>query len=120
MRCTPHFVEEKVTLSGCAMIDKLNKLVAVAEAMATEWNEACIGVDGIEVQVEGHGGIVRLGRMREYPVYHPDENVYMPEYAMYYDNYYFTWVEDTWVRNVSEYQASTPVYVEQEEDELPF
>jgi len=103
------------------MIDRLKKLVAVAEEMATEWNEACVGVDGIEVQVEGHGGIVRLGRVREYAVYSPDENVYMPEYAMYYDNFYFTWVDDTWVRNVSEYlKAPSPVYVEQEEDELPF
>jgi hypothetical protein len=104
------------------MLDKLNKLVAVAEAMAAQRNEMCVGVDGIEVQVDGHGGIVRLGMMREYAVYHPDENQYMPEYGMDYDSYYFTWVDDTWVRNVSEYlEAPSPVYVQEEDwDELPF
>ena len=112
----------RVILAGCAMLDKLNKLVAVAEAMAAQRNEMCVGVDGIEVQVDGHGGIVRLGMMREYAVYHPDENQYMPEYGMDYDSYYFTWVDDTWVRNVSEYlEAPSPVYVQEEDwDELPF
>lgn len=104
------------------MLDKLNKLVAVAEAMAAQRNEMCVGVDGIEVQVDGHGGIVRLGMMREYAVYHPDENQYMPEYGMDYDSYYFTWVDNDWVRNVSEYlEAPSPVYVQEEDwDELPF
>jgi hypothetical protein len=104
------------------MIDRLNKLVAVAEAMAAEWNEMCVGVDGIEVQVEGHGGIVRLGMMREFPVYYPDENQYMPEYAMDYSSFYYTWGEYGWVKDEPMVvEAASPFEVREEEwDELPF
>lgn len=104
------------------MIDKFRKLVAVAEAMVAEWHEMCLGVEGMHVHVEYNQGFVRLGMVREYAVYHPDENQYMPEYAMDYNTYYFTWVDDTWVRNVPErLEAPSPVYVENEDwDELPF
>ena len=104
------------------MIDKFKKLVAVAEAMAAEWGEMGFGVDGIEVQVEGLGGIVRLGMMREFPVYYPDENQYMPEYAMDYSSFYYTWGEYGWVKDEPMIVgAANPFEVrEQEIDELPF
>jgi hypothetical protein len=104
------------------MIDKFRKLVAVAEEMATSWNENEVCVDAVEIQVEGHGGIVRLGRMREYAVYHPDENQYMPEYAMDYDSYYYTWIDGRWMKDEPMIvEARSPVWTEEEEwDELPF
>lgn len=100
------------------MIDKFVKLVAVAEEMATAWNDEGDSVAGMSVQVEGNQGVVRVGAMREYGVYHPDENVYMPEYGVDYNDCYFTWTEGKWVRELPK-----PVMVSEcvvEEDELPF
>jgi len=111
-----------VVLFHCAMIDKFNKLVAVAEVMVAEWNEMTIGVTGVEVRVEGLGGTVRLGMMREFAVYHPDENQYMPEYAMDYDSYYFTWIDNRWMKDEPMIVgAPSPFELREEEvDELPF
>jgi len=103
------------------MIDKFRKLVAVAEDMAAQRNEMCVGVDGIDVHVEGHEGMVRLGMMGEYAVYYPDENQYMPEYGMDYVTYYYTWVDDAWVKKEPVYLvANSPFEENQEFDELPF
>jgi hypothetical protein len=109
-------------LFDCAMLDRFQKLVAVAEAMVAEWHERSLGVNGMNVHVEYNQGFVRLGMVREYAVYYPDENQYMPEYAMDYVTYYFTWVDDTWVKDVPEcLEAPKPVYVKEEDwDELPF
>ena len=99
------------------MIDKFRKLVAVAEDMAAEWSEKGMDVCGMEVHVEGHGGIIKLGQWREYPVYYPDENQYMPEYGIDYSSYYYSWIDQAWVKD-------EPMVVEVREredwvDELP-
>lgn len=107
-------------LSLSAMLDRFKKLVAVAEEMVTEYNNAGHNVDGMNVHVECNQGFIRLGTMREYAVYYPDENQYMPEYALDYDTYYFTWVDNTWVKDVPKC-LEAPVHVEEEDwDELPF
>jgi hypothetical protein len=104
------------------MIDKFRKLVAVTEEMATEWNQMGLDVVGMEVSVEGHGGIVRLGMGREYPVYHPDENQYMPEYCIDYITYYFSWLDGQWVKDEPMVVEAANPFEEREEeiDELPF
>jgi hypothetical protein len=101
------------------MIDMFRKLVAVAEERATALNNAGHNVDGMNVHVEYNQGFVRLGMVREYAVYHPDENQYMPEYAMDYDSYYYTWVGEEWVYQVPKVYERVAVE-EQEPDELPW
>jgi len=104
------------------MLDKFRKLVAVAEEMATSWNEMGLDVSGMEVQVEGHGGIVRVGTWREYAVYHPDENQHMPEYCMDYTTYYYTWIDGQWMKDEPMIvEAASPFEMREEEiDDLPF
>ena len=104
------------------MIDKLNKLVAVAEEMATAWDDIRFNMSGIEVVVDGLGGIVRLAVGREYPVYYPDENQYMPEYCVEYVSYYFSWIDGQWVKDEPMVVEAANPFEEREEeiDELPF
>lgn len=118
MRCTP--VNAAVLLSHSVMIDKFRKLVAVAEEMATEWNNAGDCVEGMDVQVQGSRGVVRVGVMREYPVYFPDENVYMPEYGVDYIDYYYNWVDGEWVREFPKPAIVSMVDPFVVEDPLPF
>ena len=109
------------------MLDKYRKLVAVAEDMAAEWHECEESVEGIELSVELNVGTISIGRMREYAVYCPDENQYMPDYAMDYRNTYFDWVDGDWVKRVPEvikYERKFDPFVTTDPfafvDELPF
>ena len=102
------------------MLDKFNKLVAVAVAMATQRSENEVSVNGMDVHIEENSGFVRFGMWREYAVYYPDENQYMPEYCMDYATYYFGWKDGEWVERK---ETSIPAFdklVETEADELPF
>lgn len=101
------------------MLDKFRKLVAVAEEMATAWGEYGESVEGLDVQVEGSQGCVRLGRMTQFAVYHPDENVYMPEYGVDYNTYYYNWIDGEWVKQSPKVSERVAVE-EQESDELPW
>ena len=74
------------------------KLVAVAEEIATQWNSIEWDVEGIKVKVEGVRGKISFGGLVEHPVYHPDENVFMPEYGMEYSTLEYKWVNDEWER----------------------
>ena len=94
----PPINSERFILFDSTMMNKFKKLVAVAEEMATQWELVSTDVEGIHVSVEGVKGIISLGGVIEYPVYHPDENVYMPEYGLEYTRLEFKWVNDTWER----------------------
>lgn len=98
------------------MIDKFRKLVALAESIATRYNDAGDTVEGFNVHVELNNGFVRVGIMQEHAVYHPDENVYMPEYHVSYNTYMYDWVDNKWVKKVTTYAPLD----EDEVDELPF
>lgn len=74
------------------------KLVAVAEEMATQWSANDCEIEGINVIVEGVRGKISFGGVVEYPVYHPDENQYMPEYGLQYSTLEWKWVNDEWER----------------------
>ena len=109
------------------MLDKYIKLVAVAEDMVTELHECEESVEGIEVSVELNVGTISIGRMREFATYHPDENQYMPDYAMDYKNTYFDWTDDAWVKRapaVVKYERNFDPFVTTDPfadvDELPF
>jgi hypothetical protein len=106
------------------MLDKYRKLVAVAEDMAAEWHECEMSVEGIQVSVELNVGIIRIGMMREYAVYCPDENQYEPSYAMDYTDTYFDWVDGDWVKRVPEVVEYKRPHLEYNPfeyiDELPF
>jgi hypothetical protein len=84
-------------------------------------------VEGIQVSVELNVGTVSIGMMREFAVYCPDENQYMPDYAMDYRNTYFDWVDGDWVKRVPEvvkYERNFDPFVTIDPfafvDELPF
>ena len=104
------------------MIDKFKKLVAVAEAMAAEWGEMGVDVEGVEVQVEGLGGTVKLGTTHVGGSYCPDDNVVHPVYYIGYDTRYYSWRDNSWVKDEPMIVgAPSPFEVrEQEIDELPF
>ena len=105
------------------MIDRYKKLVAVAEDMATRLIELGVSVDGVVVEVEGHGGIVRLGSGDVIgSSYCPDDNVYQPVFGVDYRNYYFSWTSEEWIEDEI---VPSQVFLAQigeanVEDELPF
>ena len=121
-RCTP-LVGEEVVLYHSAMINKFIKLVAVAEAMAAGWEESGMDVQGVEVMVEGVGGVVKIGNVEVTGSYCPDDNVVHPIFYVDYKSHYFTWVDNEWVRDepisiIKE--AMSPFGQNEEFDELPF
>jgi hypothetical protein len=109
------------------MLDKYRKLVAVAEDMASEWNDCEMSVEGIEVSVELNVGTVSIGMMREYAIYCSEENQYEPSYAMDYTKTVFDWVDGDWVKREPEivkYERNFDPFVTVDPfafvDELPF
>ena len=102
------------------MIDKFVKLVAVAEAMATAWNDAGDCVEGMDVQVECNQGVVRVGVFGIVGVnFSSDDNVHFPEYGVDYRNYYYDWIDGEWILNQPKVVGQSFVEVE-EIDPLPF
>lgn len=117
----PPTKERTVILSYCTMMYTFNKLVAVAEVMAAGWEDH-LSFAGLEVSVEGNQGFVRLGELKEYPVYSPDENVCMPEYRVDYHTFSFLWKDGEWVMQKREAERVVDLRQETEHelDELPF
>lgn len=103
------------------MLDRYNKLVAVAEEMVTEYNNVGHSVEGIVVDVEGDFGVIRVGVFGLVSSsYCPDENVVMPEYGVVYYSEPYTWNDGMWEKPMA--QPTTPMMItsSEEEDELPF
>lgn len=103
------------------MMDKYNKLVAVAEDMAAVWNEAGNDVSGIKVCMEDNVGWVGLGQWCVVGRYYSsDDNVVFPEYGIDYKMYYFTWTGSEWIEDKREVRVELVQTEEEEWDELPF
>ena len=107
-------------LSRYAMLDRFKKLVAVAEEMATKRHNAGESVEGIDVQVEGSQGVVRVGVYAVVGVtFSSDDNVHFPEYGVDYWNYYYDWRGEGWVEHQPLVQTEAVGFCE-EADDLPF
>jgi hypothetical protein len=106
------------------MLDKYKKLVIVAEAMVAEMHACQECVEGVEVSIELNVGVIRLGRMREYAVYCPEENQYEPSYAIdYTTDRCYDWIENEWMKRVPKIQErhhSVEYNPFEYIDELPF
>jgi len=105
------------------MLDRFKKLVAVAEEMVTAWEKYGMDVQGMEVLVEGEGGVVKIANVEVTGSYCPDDNVVYPIYYVDYKSHYFTWIDNDWVRNepISIIKEAISPFEEKEEfDELPF
>lgn len=101
------------------MLDKLRKLVAVAEDMATAWNDGGQSVEGVDVHVELNEGLVRVGVFGVVGVnFSSDDNVHFPEYGVDYYTYLYDWVDGEWVERIpaGHYAENKP----EEMDDLPF
>jgi hypothetical protein len=102
------------------MIDKLNKLVAVAEEMATKWNESGECVEGVVVEVEGNFGVVRIGVHGIIGSnFSHDDNVHFPEYGVVYYSEPFNWEDGGWKEALPQPMVWSGV-AEEDADELPF
>lgn len=101
------------------MLDKLRKLVAVAEDIAAEVDESGYSVDGINVHVEGDQGFVRVGHHGIVGVtFSSDDNVHFPEYGIDYYTYLYDWRDGEWVERIpAEYYSGNKP---EEVDDLPF
>ena len=118
----PIFLEGFI-LFHSTMIDRYKKLVAVAEDMATRLNDAGVSVDGVVVEVEGHGGIVRIGSCDIIgSSYCSDDNVHHPVFGVDYRSYYFSWINGEWIEDEIVLPQMDLAQIEEANviDELPF
>lgn len=103
------------------MIDRFKKLVAVAEDMASKWNDKNLSVEAICSWVEEDKGFVKIGTMGVVGVtYSHDDNCQFPEYGVVYTHYTFDWIDGEWkeiVPTVFEVMAVSDLELF---DELPF
>jgi hypothetical protein len=103
------------------MMDKFKKLVAVAEDMASKWNQKALSVEGICAWVEEDKGFVKIGTMGIVGVtYSHDDNCQFPENGVVYTHYTFDWIDGEWKELVPtpfEVMAGSDIDMF---DELPF
>lgn len=102
-------------------MDRFKKLVAVAEDIASKWNEKALSVEGVCAWLEGDKGFVKVGTMGVVGVtYSHDDNCQFPEYGVVYTHFIYDWVDGDWkeiVPTVFEAASGKDVYMF---DELPF
>ena len=102
-------------------MDRFKKLVAVAEDMASKWNEKALSVEGICAWVEVDKGYVKIGTMGIVGVtWSHDDNCQFPEYGVVYTHIAYEWVDGDWkeiVPTVFEVASGKDVHMF---DELPF
>ena len=102
------------------MLIRFRELVAVAEEMATKWHNAGESVEGIDAQVEGSQGVVRVGVHAVVGItFSSDDNVHFPEYGVDYVSYYYDWRGEGWVQ-VQRIVHTIDGTIYEEVDDLPF